>query len=116
MRQAISVQSAQVQLLNLLGSMSESADKAERAFEFVQYLHPDHDSGLPIVQLRDAALITLAGGIVILHFEFHFGIASEYRLGNGLDGLTIVGGIRIGGEGYVITAAMVGLRAVAIDF
>jgi hypothetical protein len=96
--------------------MSESADKAERAFEIVQYLHPDHDSGLPIVQLRDAALITLAGGIVILHFEIHFGIAGEYRPGNGLDGLTIVGGIRIGRERYMITAAMVGLKAVAIDF
>jgi hypothetical protein len=97
------VQSAQVRLLSLLGSRGESDDQARRAFEIVQCLHPQHDSSLPVVQLHEAGLITLAGGIVILHFEIHFGIAGQFRLGNGLDGLTFVGGIRVGRERYVFT-------------
>ena len=83
--------------------------------EVVHYRHTDHDSGLPIVQLQDAGLITLSEGIVILHFEIHFKRAGGYRLDNGLDDLTIAGGISRGCQRYVITASMVGLRDVAID-
>ena len=84
--------------------------------EVVHYRHTDHDSGLPIVQLQDAGLITLSEGIVTLHFEIHFKRAGEYRLGNGLDDLTIAGGVSRGCQRYLITAAVVGLREVAIDF
>ena len=110
------VPSTQVQLLGLLGRMSDGADKARRAFEVVPILHPRHDFGLAMFQFGEAALATLAGAIVIRHFEFHFEIADDCRLGNGLDRLAIVGGIRMDYERDVIAAVMVSSKCVAMDF
>jgi hypothetical protein len=71
--------------------------------EVVHDQHTDHVSGLPIVQLQDAGLITLSEGIVILRFEILFERAGGYRLGNGLDDLTIAGGISRGRQAVSVT-------------
>jgi hypothetical protein len=110
------VQSTQVQLLGLLGGMSDGAGKARRTFEIVPILHPRHDFGLAMFQIGEAVLATLAGAIVIQHFEIHFELAVQCRLGNGLDRLAIVGDIRMDHERDVIAAVMVDSKCVAMDF